>query len=267
MIGKEDSNTIYLTDFALSKKYRSSKTKKHIKFNITGKFFGTIRYSSANALRGGEQSRKDDLISIGYMIIYFFKKLPWQIIKTKNETERFIKTYKMKKEIKLEILCNFLPEEILLYMKYVQRLGFEEDPDYNYLKKLFKSILNRLNPKPEIFIFKGIKKENFNQKIECLNPSLKDNDFRNRIIKSFKEDIINNIEKDYNLLDKSSFSAAPLVLNNCDNFKIIKNNSDDDLYLPAPNPLDINTKSKNNFDITMVNFENNKINNQINEYN
>ena len=165
MIGKEDPNTIYLIDLALSKKYRSSKTKKHIKFIITGKFTGTIRFSSANALRGGEQSRKDDLISIGYMLIYFFnKKLPWQLIKAKNELERYIKTYIMKKTIKLEILCNYLPKEVLLYMKYVQRLGFEENPDYKYLKQLFKSILNKLNPNPEIFIFRGIKIENLNKK-------------------------------------------------------------------------------------------------------
>ena len=69
------------------------------------------------------------------MLIYFFnKKLPWQLIKAKNELERFIKTYIMKKTIKLEILCNDLPKEVLLYMKYVQRLGFEENPDYKYLQ-------------------------------------------------------------------------------------------------------------------------------------
>ena len=121
--------------------------------------------------------------------------------------------------MKLEILCNDLPKEVLLYMKYVQRLGFEENPDYKYLKQLFKSILNKLNPKPEIFIFRGIKKENLNKKKECLNPALKDNDFRKKIIKNFKEDIINNNERDYNSLDKSSISAAPMAFNNGDNLE------------------------------------------------
>ena len=263
VIGKEDPNIIYLVDFGLSKKYRSSKTKKHIKFNYTGKLIGTLRFSSANALRGGEQSRKDDLISIGYMIIYFLmKKLPWQFIKEKNETERYVKIYKMKREITNEVLCRFLPKEMLDYMRYVQRLGFEENPDYKYLKNLFKSILYRLNPNHGQFIFSWINKENFNQIKDNINPYLKMNDFRKRIFKKFKEDIINNNARDSNSLDKSSLSAAPMALNICNNFRIIKNNSDDDLHLPAPNPIDTNLKQKNNFDIKMVNFENNKIINQ-----
>ena len=236
VIGKEDPNIIYLVDFALSKKYRSSKTKKHIKFNYTGKLIGTLRFSSANALRGGEQSRKDDLISIGYMIIYFLmKKLPWQFIKEKNETERYVKIYKMKREITNEVLCRFLPKEMLDYMRYVQRLGFEENPDYKYLKNLFKSILYRLNPNHGQFIFSWINKENFNQIKDNINPYLKMNDFRKRIFKKFKEDIINNNARDSNSLDKSSLSAAPMALNICNNFRVIKNNSDDDLHLPAPN--------------------------------
>ena len=85
LIGKPDKNVIYIIDFGLSKKYISSKSKNHIKFRITGKLAGTLRFTSANALRGGEQSRKDDLISIGYMIIFFMKKiLPWQLVKAKN---------------------------------------------------------------------------------------------------------------------------------------------------------------------------------------
>ena len=103
-----------------------------------------MRFSSPNALRGGEQSRKDDLISIGYMIIYFMrKKLPWQQFnRVKNEIERYIKIYKMKKELKPEILCNSLPQEMAQYMRYVQHLGFEEEPDYKYMKDLFKGLLN-----------------------------------------------------------------------------------------------------------------------------
>ena len=60
LIGRKDPNIIYLIDFGLSKKYKSSKTGKHIRFSFTGKLTGTIRYASANALRGGEQSRRDE---------------------------------------------------------------------------------------------------------------------------------------------------------------------------------------------------------------
>ena len=144
LIGRKDPNIIYLIDFGLSKKYKSSMTGKHIRFSLTGKLTGTVRYASANALRGGEQSRRDDLESIGYMIIYFMRgKLPWQDVKGNKKLERYIKIYKMKKNVPPEVLCRSLPSQITEYMKYVKHLQFEQDPDYNYLRNLFNSILKK----------------------------------------------------------------------------------------------------------------------------
>ena len=101
LIGKKDPNVIYLIDFGLSKKYRSSTTNKHIKFRFTGKLTGTVIFASSNALRGLEQSRRDDIESIGYMLVYFLKgKLPWQNIIAKDRMERHLKAYQMKKKIK-----------------------------------------------------------------------------------------------------------------------------------------------------------------------
>jgi len=74
LIGKKDPHIIYLIDYGLSKKYISSKTKNHVKFRNTGRLTGTLRYASSNALKGLEQSRRDDLISIGYMLIFFMKR-------------------------------------------------------------------------------------------------------------------------------------------------------------------------------------------------
>ena len=92
LIGKKDPNVIYLIDFGLSKKYKSSTTGKHIRFGFTGKLTGTVRFASANALRGGEQSRRDDLESIGYMIIFFMRgKLPWQGVTGIKKMERYLK--------------------------------------------------------------------------------------------------------------------------------------------------------------------------------
>ena len=120
LIGKKDPHIIYLIDFGLSKKYRSSQSGKHIKFSFTGKLTGTVRFASANALRGGEQSRRDDLESIGYMIIYFMRgKLPWQNITGNKKMERYLKIYKMKKNIKPEQLCKSLPQQMTEYMRYV----------------------------------------------------------------------------------------------------------------------------------------------------
>ena len=110
LIGRKDPNIIYLIDFGLSKKYKSSTTGKHIRFSFTGKLTGTVRFASANALRGGEQSRRDDLESIGYMIIYFMRgKLPWQGVVGNKKMERYIKIYKMKKNVPPEDLCRSLP--------------------------------------------------------------------------------------------------------------------------------------------------------------
>ena len=79
LIGIDDPNVIYIVDFGLCKKYRSSKTGKHLMPRLTGKFNGTLRYASSNVVRGKESSRRDDLISLGYMLIFILKKdLPWQ---------------------------------------------------------------------------------------------------------------------------------------------------------------------------------------------
>ena len=144
LFGKKDSHVLYLIDFGLCKKFKSSKTGKHIEPRNIGKFTGTSRYASVNAISGNEQSRRDDIESIGYMIIFFMKKkLPWQNIKGDSYKEYYHKLYLMKKNIKIEDLCNGLPREIAYYMKYSTALKFEQEPNYKYLKNLFKIILKR----------------------------------------------------------------------------------------------------------------------------
>ena len=81
-IGFEEDNKskyIYVLDFGLSKKYRSDTTKRHFSFSKNNPLIGNARYSSINALEGGTQSRRDDLESIGYLLLYLLLgKLPWQ---------------------------------------------------------------------------------------------------------------------------------------------------------------------------------------------
>ena len=79
VIGREDPNIIYLIDFGFSKKYRSSRTGKHLKFSYTNTSIGSIFFSSRYAIRGYELSRRDDLESFGYMILYLAKggNMPW----------------------------------------------------------------------------------------------------------------------------------------------------------------------------------------------
>ena len=134
---------IYIVDFGLAKKYRSDRGN-HVKFSINKMISGTPRYCSANSMRGVEQSRRDDLESLCYLIIYFFKgSLPWQGINISSKDKRFKIIYKMKKTIKIETLCEGLPHEIIDILKYTKNLGFSETPKYDYIKNLFVTILKK----------------------------------------------------------------------------------------------------------------------------
>ena len=80
VVDYETKRTISLIDFGLAKKYRSSRTGNHIKFSMPKIAIGTIYYCSINANRGGQQSRRDDLESVAYILILFAKKLYLGII-------------------------------------------------------------------------------------------------------------------------------------------------------------------------------------------
>jgi serine/threonine protein kinase len=78
LIGKKNDEIIYLIDFGFARKYRSSKTGKHIKHKFINCVSGSLLYLSLNGIKGYEQSRKDDLESLGYMILFLsLGSLPW----------------------------------------------------------------------------------------------------------------------------------------------------------------------------------------------
>ena len=140
LIGNEDNtNTIYLIDFGLSKRFKDNKTNQHIPYKEGRPFIGTARYASANAHLGLEQSRRDDLISIGYILIYLLKGiLPWQGFKGKD---KMVKLVQKKIQTPNDVLCSGLPNEFLHYLNYCKNLKFEERPDYDFLKGLFGKLL------------------------------------------------------------------------------------------------------------------------------
>jgi serine/threonine protein kinase len=173
LFGKKDNDVLYLIDFGLCRKYKSSRTGKHIKPKCLGKFTGTSRYASVYAMAGNEQSRRDDIESIGYMIIFFMKKrLPWQGIKGRTYKECYHKLFLMKKYMKIEELCKGLPREIIEYMNIAKAMKFEQEPDYNYLKNLFKSILKKNNVILDKYIYSWCRQEILNNK----DYTTKDND-------------------------------------------------------------------------------------------
>ena len=145
LIGKENAEkTIYLIDFGLAKRYRDEYTKIHIPLKENRNLTGTARYASCNAHNGLEQSRRDDMESIAYVILYFFrKKLPWQGLKCKDKNEKHAKIKELKMSITPEKLFEGIPKEFADYLTMVKKLGFEDEPAYkSYIQmfnKLFKA--------------------------------------------------------------------------------------------------------------------------------
>ena len=123
MIGSQDSsNIIYLIDFGLSKRYKNARNNQHIPYREGRNLIGTARYVSINTHLGIEQSRRDDLESIGYVIIFFLKGyLPWQGLKGGDKYQRIMEK---KLQIPTDILCLGLPEEVSVYLNYVKGLRF-----------------------------------------------------------------------------------------------------------------------------------------------
>ena len=143
-VGLRDKRIIYLIDFGISKKYRSDRTKKHIQFNITKTMCGTARYASMNALSGLQLSRRDDLESLSYMILYFLtKKLPWQGITAKSLATRYKKIYEKKSELEKWDKFLSLPIQIQNFIKYCRNLGFSEDPNYKLMKNFFYDLMKQ----------------------------------------------------------------------------------------------------------------------------
>ena len=139
---EENTNILYLIDFGLSKRFKDNKTNQHIPYKEKKYFIGTPKYASTNIHLGLELSRRDDLLSIGYVLIDMLKGgLPWQNINDSKNKIEINKIGEKKIQIPNDVLCNGLPNEFLHYLNYCKNLKFEERPDYKYLKGLFGRLL------------------------------------------------------------------------------------------------------------------------------
>ena len=128
-------DTVYLIDFGLAKKYCDMKTKQHVPYRENKSMTGTARYASVNAHLGLEQSRRDDLEALMYMLVYFLKgELPWQNIKTKTKNEKYGTIMERKMTVSIDVLCKGLPGEIGTMLKYVKSIRFDEQPNYALLR-------------------------------------------------------------------------------------------------------------------------------------
>lgn len=138
------ANQVYVIDFGLAKKYRDTTTHQHIPYRENKNLTGTARYASVNTHLGIEQSRRDDLESLGYVFMYFLRgSLPWQGLKAGNKKQKYDKISERKVSTSIEALCRGYPTEFASYFHYCRSLRFDDKPDYAYLKRLFRDLFIR----------------------------------------------------------------------------------------------------------------------------
>lgn len=125
-----------LIDFGISKNFVDL-NKTHIKQPFGVPFCGTAEFTSLAAHNGLGHSRKDDLESIGLLIIFFLNggTLPWY---NKFDKDKHKKIQQSMNNTTLADLCIKGPKEIRLFMKYCRELDFEQEPNYQYLKDLLQ---------------------------------------------------------------------------------------------------------------------------------
>uniref|UniRef100_A0A183CP11 non-specific serine/threonine protein kinase n=1 Tax=Globodera pallida TaxID=36090 RepID=A0A183CP11_GLOPA len=142
-LGKR-GNLVYIIDFGLAKRYREQRTKQHIPYRDHKNLTGTARYASINTHLGVEQSRRDDVESLGYVLMYFNRgTLPWQGLKAATKKQKYDKISEKKMSTTVEELCAGFPDAFSKYLTYCKGLAFEEEPDYDFLRQLFKQLFVR----------------------------------------------------------------------------------------------------------------------------
>lgn len=139
------SSQIYLIDLGLCKNFITP-DGQHLPLIKTGEFVGTARYASISCHQGIELSRKDDLESWFYMLIYFMKgSLPWQGLSKGGkrdispvELRREIGNFKLR--ISVEDLCKDLPKEMKEIGNHIMKLPFDNCPNYKDIYKLLEKM-------------------------------------------------------------------------------------------------------------------------------
>ncbi|KAL9538840.1 bifunctional choline kinase/ethanolamine kinase cki1 [Mucor bainieri] len=140
--GSAHENDVFLVDFGMAKFYRDKVTKQHIPYRERKSLSGTVRYMSINTHLGREQSRRDDLEALGHVFLYFLRgSLPWQGMKAQTNKQKYERIGEKKQTTGIRSLCEGYPNQFVKYLQYSRKLGFDETPDYAWLKKLFKDVL------------------------------------------------------------------------------------------------------------------------------
>jgi casein kinase I homolog HRR25 len=135
-----NQKSIVLIDFGMAKQYRFHGVHKD--FKTKSKYQGSVSYASINTHMGFTQSRRDDLESLCYSIIYLIKgSLPWKLNSSIQGFKKWKVILNQKIKINEQELFGNLPSEFSSFLKYTRRLTFDQNPDYLYLKSLLSKFL------------------------------------------------------------------------------------------------------------------------------
>ena len=183
----EEQQTIFLSDFGLAKPYQNPITHEHIPFSKNVEPSGNPRYASINCHYKYSVSRRDDLESIAYILIYLHDgSLPWQGLPSENKKQLYAAIGMKKMMISANALCENLPEEFSIFLQSVRNLAFDEEPHYDEYRQLFE----------KLFFSKGFTDSHFDweAQLQANNANNEKNDSDN----NEKNDNANNEKNDNN---------------------------------------------------------------------
>ncbi|KAG5517675.1 hypothetical protein RHGRI_038158 [Rhododendron griersonianum] len=137
---------LFLVDLGLATKWRESSSGQHIDYDQRPDMFrGTVRYASAHAHLGRTASRRDDLESLAYTLIFLHRgRLPWQGYQGDNKS--FL-VCKKKMSTSPEVMCSLCPAPLKQFLEVVVNMKFDEEPNYSKLISLFEGLIG---PNPAI---------------------------------------------------------------------------------------------------------------------
>jgi casein kinase 1 len=138
------ANQVFIIDYGLAKKYRDQHTHAHIPYVEGKSLTGTARYASVAAQRGCEQSRRDDLESLGFVWVYLLRgSLPWMGLASRDEGKKYENICEVKSKTPFSQLCHGFPAEFVRYFETVRTLKFTEKPNYSELRRMFRNLFVR----------------------------------------------------------------------------------------------------------------------------
>jgi serine/threonine protein kinase len=138
MVRVDKLPSIFLIDFGLARQFRNPATYLHIPYSTNHSIIGTLPFMSINCQQGYAQSRRDDLESLIYTIVYAARgDLPWTRSSARSDHEAVLQ---VKSSITAEELCEGLPTSFCNFVSYVRSLDFDRKPDYQYLHSILSQV-------------------------------------------------------------------------------------------------------------------------------